>query len=267
VVPFRVLDTRSVDRARWWRLAALWAAIAVIAGGVALADRWLEPENATAEPTVTVPSTTTTTVPQSPVPPVTWLASPHGMVAVFDAPGGQQIGEAGIWYDRPMTLPILERRGDWVLVRLPERPNGSTGWMQLQDVELSSTPYHIIVNVPEANVTVFKDGWPQFTIPAGVGKASTPTPRGNFFVAVIEQPGPPGYGPIVLDTSGHSEAIQSWEGAGDAIIALHGPISSSSDARIGTTGTHISNGCIRLHVEDQLKLAPIPLGTPVDIVA
>jgi lipoprotein-anchoring transpeptidase ErfK/SrfK len=86
-------------------------------------------------------------------------------------------------------------------------------------------------------------------------------------VAVIEAPGPPGYGPIVLDTSGHSEAIQSWEGSGDAVIALHGPISSSSDARIGTTGTFISNGCIRLHSADQQQLFQIPLGTPVDIVA
>jgi lipoprotein-anchoring transpeptidase ErfK/SrfK len=86
-------------------------------------------------------------------------------------------------------------------------------------------------------------------------------------VAVIEKPGPPGYGPIVLDTSGHSEAIQSWEGTGDAITAIHGPISASSDAQIGATGTRISNGCIRMHEVDQLKLDVIPLGTPVDIVA
>jgi lipoprotein-anchoring transpeptidase ErfK/SrfK len=86
-------------------------------------------------------------------------------------------------------------------------------------------------------------------------------------VAVIEKPGPHGYGPIVLDTSGHSEAIRSWQGMGDAITAIHGPISASSDAQIGTTGARISNGCIRMHEVDQLKLDVIPLGTPVDIVA
>ena len=71
---------------------------------------------------------------------------------------------------------------------------------------------------------------------------------------------------MVLDTSGHSEAIKSWEGSGDAITAIHGSISASSDARIGATGTKISNGCIRMHEADQLKLAVIPVGTPVDIV-
>jgi lipoprotein-anchoring transpeptidase ErfK/SrfK len=104
-------------------------------------------------------------------------------------------------------------------------------------------------------------------MPAGLGKASTPTPPGSFFVAINSQPGPHGYGPVVLDTSGHSEAIESFQGLGDAIISIHGPISAASDAQIGTTGTYISNGCVRLHEADQIKLAPIPVGTPVDIVA
>ena len=103
-------------------------------------------------------------------------------------------------------------------------------------------------------------------MPAGVGKASTPTPLGSFFVMVNEGYGPPGYGPVVLDTSAHSEAIGSWDGTGDAIIAIHGPISSSSDAQIGANGTAISNGCIRLHIADQVQLAVVPLGTPVDIL-
>jgi lipoprotein-anchoring transpeptidase ErfK/SrfK len=124
-----------------------------------------------------------------------------------------------------------------------------------------------VISVSTTTVIVYKGGYEAFRMPAGLGKASTPTPPGNFFVGVIEKPGPHGYGPIVLDLSGHSEAIESWEGSGDAIIALHGPISASSDAQIGTTGTYISNGCVRLHEADQLKLDVIPLGTPVDIVA
>jgi len=84
---------------------------------------------------------------------------------------------------------------------------------------------------------------------------------------VVETPGPHGYGPLVLDLAAHSEAIQSWEGSGDAIIALHGPISAGSDAQIGDTGTRISNGCIRMHEADQLKFTGVPTGTPVQIVA
>jgi hypothetical protein len=83
-------------------------------------------------------------------------------------------------------------------------------------------------------------------------------------VAVVENPGPPGYGSVVLDLSAHSEAIQSWQGAGDAIIAFHGPFGSQSMIRNG--GGYASNGCLRMLPEDQIKLAEIPVGTPVDIV-
>jgi len=151
-----------------------------------------------------------------------------------------------------------------LLIRLPERPNGLTGWVRRSDVTISSTAYRIVISLSLTKVTVYKDGWESVSMPAGLGKASTPTPPGNFFVAVIEKPGSAGYGPIVLDLSGHSEAIQSWQGSGDAIIALHGPF--GADAEIGTTGTYVSNGCVRLHTEDQLKLDVVPLGTPVDIV-
>jgi lipoprotein-anchoring transpeptidase ErfK/SrfK len=200
------------------------------------------------------------------VPASTWLASPHGSILTYDRPDGAVIGSAGFWYGYRMTMPILEQQGQWLRIRLPERPNGSTAWVRGEDVAISSTPYRILVRLAHTDLTVYKDGRPLFTAPVGVGKASTPTPPGSFFVAVIEQPGPPGYGPVVLDTSGHSEAIESWQGMGDAITAIHGPVSAASAARIGTTGTAISNGCIRMHDADQRRLAEITLGTPVDIV-
>lgn len=232
-----------------------------------LAAGWFEPGGATSEPTTTTipPTTTTTLKPEVQV--ETWLATPHGEIATFDAPGGRQVGSAGFWFGYPMTMPILAQQGDWLQIRLPERPNGLTGWVRTADVDVSSTPYRIVIRLGQTNVTVYKSGFPIFSMPAGLGKPSTPTPPGEFFVAVVENPGPPGYGPIVLDLAAHSEAILSWEGSGDAIIALHGPISPASDAQIGTTGTYISNGCVRLHEADQIKLAEIPLGTPVDIVA
>ncbi len=273
MVPFGVaepgLDRRLLDDRRF----APAVVVALLVFAIALAvgvGHWLEPTRAAGEPLAQLlkKPTTTTTVPKPKpiVPPKTLLASPKGTITTFDAPNGHAIGQTGTYYGYPLTTPVLQVQKDWMLIRLPTRPNGSTAWVRAADVTLSNTPYRIVIHRDQTNVTVFKDGFPQFVIPAGLGKSSTPTPLGSFFVAVIEQPGPPGYGPIILDTSGHSEAIQSWEGAGDAVIALHGPISSSSDAQIGTTGTYISNGCIRLHVADQQKLFEIPLGTPVDIV-
>jgi hypothetical protein len=233
---------------------------------VVLTDAW--PESGTAQeavPTTIRPSTTTTVPPTVQV--STQLATPiGGEIQAYDAPNGKPLRMLGFWYGYPITTPILEERDGWMQVRLPERPNMATGWVRASEVTVTSTDYRIVINLATTTVIVYKAGYEAFRMPAGLGKASTPTPPGNYYVGVIEKPGPPGYGPIVLDLTAHSEAIQSWEGSGDAIIALHGPISASSDAKIGTTGTYISNGCVRLHEVDQLKLDVIPLGTPVDIV-
>jgi lipoprotein-anchoring transpeptidase ErfK/SrfK len=257
------------------RLALLvtvaFALIAVALGALVL--KAFDSDPAEAEPvatTTTLPPTTTTTTapePQPVVPVATALATPNGTIPVFDGPNGMQVRTTGFWYGYPQTMPIVEDQGAWLRIMLPERPNGSTGWVRREDVAVSSTAYRIVIRLPETRLYVYKDGFELFSAPVGIGKDSTPTAPGSFYVAVIEKPGPHGYGPIVLDTSGHSEAIRSWQGMGDAITAIHGPISASSDAQIGTTGARISNGCIRMHEVDQLKLDVIPLGTPVDIVA
>ena len=83
----------------------------------------------------------------------------------------------------------------------------------------------------------------------------------------MQYPSPgPGYGPFVLVTSDHSDTITDWENSGDAIIGIHGPITSHDDSLIGTTGAAISHGCIRLHDADLAQLSVIPAGTPIDIV-
>jgi L,D-transpeptidase catalytic domain len=249
---------------------ALAAAAAVLAAGV-IAGAVRDDETAQAEAvvTTTIPRPTTTTVPKpKPVVPVsTPLATPNGDIPAFDGPGGAEVGRVGFWYGYPMTMPIVEDRGEWLRIMLPERPNGKTGWVRRSDVALSASTYRIVIRLAETRLYVYQDGFELFSAPVGIGTDRTPTAPGSFFVAVVSIPGPRGYGPVVLDTSGHSEAIQSWEGSGDAVTSIHGPISASSDARIGTTGTRISNGCIRMHEADQLKMAVIPVGTPVDIVA
>lgn len=270
MVPSGVADVTPHQAPRRRHLLTIALALVVaVAGAVLVAARWPEGEQAVATTTTTVPPSTTTTIAYE-VPPLTEVvsaATTTGDMAVYDAPDGTQVGTAGYWYGYEMTLPVLDRQGDWLLVRLPERPNGKTGWVRASDVTIGSTPYRIVIRLSEKRLIVYKDGFEAFSMPAGLGKASTPTPPGSFFVAIVSQPGPHGYGPVVLDTSGHSEAIESFQGLGDAIISIHGPISAASDAQIGTTGTYISNGCVRLHEEDQLKLAVIPVGTPVDIVA
>lgn len=251
------------------RLSALLVALAlvVLVGGAVLATTDGGHKTAEAAPVKKAPLPSTTTLPVPEVPTSTPLATPQGEIVGYDQPGGSQISTVGRWYGYPMTMPIVAERGDWLRIMLPERPNESTAWVRRDEVVLSSTAFRIVISLPETRLTVYQDGFELFSAPVGIGKDSTPTAPGNFFVAVKSTPGPHGYGSVVLDTSGHSEAIQSWQGSGDAITSIHGSISARSAAQIGTTGTKISNGCIRVLAEDQIKLAVVPLGTPVDIIA
>lgn len=258
-------------RVEGWRRQArllLNVAIVLLIIGVASLTRHLGSSSADGEVVPRSQPTTTTTAGPEPVVPVsTPLASPKGEIPTYDEPDGAPIGKAGIWYGRKMTMPIVEERGEWLRIMLPERPNGSTAWVRGADVTRSTTAFRIVIDLSDMRLTAYERGLEIFSAPVGIGTERTPTAPGNFFVANIEDPGPRGYGPIVLDTSGHSEAIQSWKGSGDAITSIHGSISGRSAAQIGTTGTRNSNGCIRMHHEDQVKLRVIPLGSPVDIVA
>ena len=159
----------------------------------------------------------------------------------------------------------MATRPGWVEVRLAQRPNGSTTWLPARDVTLSSTRYLITIDLATMRLALYSDNRQVFSAPAGVGTASDPTPTGNYFVVFTEPPPQPnsGYGPFILVTSAHSQAISDWEGSGDAVIGIHGPL--GDDSLIGTTGARISHGCIRLHVSALLKLRDVPPGTPIDI--
>ena len=251
--------------------------ILLIAGAVTVGVRSFWASGPSSQPAVPVaaaapvppppPLPTTTTVPPPPVPVSTLVASPNGTVQTFATPGGAPTGSFSTWYGYSLSLPLISAVDGWVEVRMPQRPNGSTTWMRYRDVKMTSTPYRIVVSVGSERLVVFQAGYPILEFPIGVGVPATPTVTGKFFITVRAPAPNAGYGPFVLSTSAHSEAIQSWEGMGDALIAIHGPITSYADQRIGTTGVQISNGCIRLHDADLAKLSIIPPGTPVDINA
>jgi L,D-transpeptidase catalytic domain len=114
-------------------------------------------------------------------------------------------------------------------------------------------------------VIATRPGWVEVRL--GVGTPDDPTPAGEFFVAFDEPPPEPGvgYGPFVLVTSAHSPSIADWEGSGDAVIGIHGPL--GMDAAIGTEGARISHGCVRLHLSALDRLSgrdlAIVLGLPL----
>jgi len=185
----------------------------------------------------------------------------------YASPGRREAGWVpSSWWDRPSVLPVIATRPGWVRVRLAQRPNGSTAWLPASNVALGSTPFRIVINVATTHLSLYSDGRLVFSAPTGVGADDDPTPTGEYFVAFKESSPQPnsGYGPFIMVTSAHSTNIADWEGSGDAIIGIHGPL--GEDAEIGSTGARISHGCIRLHDHALEQLSDIPAGTPIDII-
>ncbi len=159
------------------------------------------------------------------------------------------------------TLPVLARRGRWLEVRLPGRPNGHTGWILAGKTVRSVTAWHIVVDTSRRTVTVFRAGRPVRTFDAVVGKPSTPTPTGNFFVeeSVALRPSDVG-APYALALSARSNVLQEFDG-GPGQIALHGLENVG-----GVPGTAVSHGCVRLDTEAMRWLvARVGPGVPVTI--
>lgn len=198
----------------------------------------------------------------------TLTATTHGVIPGSPSPGAPaNMIVPGSWYGYPSVLPVIATTSTWAEVRLAQRPNGSTAWVPLSDVTLGLTPFRIVVNLSTMHLLVYEDGQQIFDFPAGIGAPDDPTVVGHYFMTMKVPAPSAGYGPFVLVTSAHSDSITDWENSGDAIIAIHGPITSYDDGRIGTNGAAISHGCVRLHDADLSQLGIIPAGTPIDVVA
>lgn len=173
---------------------------------------------------------------------------------------------------RPLThvrtvLPVLgaARGADgatWVNVRLPGRPSGHKGWIRTDRTRRASTGWHISVGLATRRVTVYLDGRVARRFSAVVGKPSTPTPRGEFFVEETVALSSRDAGePFALATGARSAVLQEFDG-GPGQIALHG-IGNLP----GALGTASSHGCVRLSTRAVTWLARrIGAGVPLTIM-
>jgi lipoprotein-anchoring transpeptidase ErfK/SrfK len=170
------------------------------------------------------------------------------------------------WHGQTTVMPIIAADRSRVRVRLARRPDGSKVWVRMRAVRITITTYDLVLDLSKRRLYEFKAGRQIRSFPVGEGRPQTPTPTGHYFIAFHASPTGPGFGAVMLETSAHSKVIRTFEGGNDAIIAIHGPITPQSDAAIGTDGTRISNGCIRMHPRQLLKVAWVPDGTPFTIV-
>jgi lipoprotein-anchoring transpeptidase ErfK/SrfK len=164
-------------------------------------------------------------------------------------------------FDSPRVMLVTAQKNGWVQTLLPQRPNGSRGWVPLSQVQLSTVPYRVVVSLRTHRATVFRGATRLFMTKVANGKASTPTARGTFYVTdVLPVPGyQPWYGPYALPLSGYSPVYQTFDG-GDAELAMHG---TDQPELLGTAASH---GCVRMSNAAIKRLAHLlPLGTPVTI--
>ena len=161
------------------------------------------------------------------------------------------------------VLPVLARHGQWLKVRLPGRPNGHTGWISRRKTMLSATAWHIVVDPAHRRIIVYRQGHAFRIFSAVVGKPSTPTPTGQFFVEESIALRPTDVGaPYALALSARSNVLQEFAG-GPGQIALHG-----LDNVGGVLGTAVSHGCVRLADATMRWLVTrIGDGTPVTVEA
>jgi hypothetical protein len=148
----------------------------------------------------------------------------------------------------------------WVQIMVPERPNGVTGWVPEDDLG----PFHLVdallyVDQQARKLTLYQNGKVVFTAPVGVGKPSTPTPAGHFWVRekfpIVNDAF---YGPFALGTSDYSNTETDWPGGG--IIGIHG-----TDAPSLIPGNP-SHGCVRMRDQDITRLYKmVSVGTPIII--
>jgi lipoprotein-anchoring transpeptidase ErfK/SrfK len=198
------------------------------------------------------------------------LSTAHGVHQEPEA-GAPQTGllpARGPITGEPTTVPVIGALTGpdgvrWLRVMLPGRPDGSTGWIAEQGTSETTTNWHLVVDLAARRVQVYSAGHVVRTFQAVVGKPSTPTPTGEFFVQETLQmsPGEAG-GPFALALSARSNVLEEFEG-GPGQIAIHG-----RDNLGGTLGAAESHGCIRLATASIDWLATrIGPGIPVTIYA
>ena len=151
---------------------------------------------------------------------------------------------------------------EWVQLRIPGRPNGRTGWVLRTALgSFRSTNLLLVVNRRHRTITLYRNGKRRFRRPVGVGKPSSPTPAGHFWIRerfkIRDRNSP--YWPYALGTADYS-TLTDWPGGG--VVGIHGDWNQP-----WLIPGRPSHGCIRMHDRDIAWLAPrIDIGTPVRII-
>lgn len=245
---------RAMHRIRLWLPLALAVIGGLFAVPVCAAAAPAPPATAPASPDVVLSNETTST---------TWSV-PDYAEAIRAQPGTGARQIATLQFTTPdgfLQSYILLRQhwsgGQWwIELRVPGRPNGRIGWVVRSALDVfNHTNMEVVVNRAVRQLTLYRSGQAIFRAPVGVGKPSTPTPAGHFWITESFPSSNPFYGPYAFGTSDYS-TLSEWVGGG--IVGLHG---TNEPALVPGDPSH---GCIRLHNSDVLRLSRmLSIGTPL----
>ncbi len=208
--------------------------------------------------------------------PGTPVVTLHSLKTVYGKPDPTH-AVAPLSDQRPLTLvlttmPIIGEMTDaagrqWLKVLLPGREMHRkkpppTGWITADGTKVTVTPWHVVISIATRSVHVYKQGRRVKSFKVVVGKPSTPTPRGSFFIeeGLRLSRKHVGY-PYALATSARSPVFKEFMG-GPGQIAFHGIVNIPGSKM----GTATSNGCIRMKTPALMWMAShIKAGTPLTV--
>lgn len=211
---------------------------------------------------------------------------PLQTIPVFSAPTGAQNDEirlidvnaidgttqeyplyATTQFDNRLTLMVKEfdASGNYALVYMPVRPNGTTAWVQTAFFDENRHEYRVEISLSSNEVRVYQGSELLRTSQSVAGRPERPTPVLRSYIDE-KIPGSkvgPAYGDWVLSIAAFSEALGSFgANGGMPKLALHGTNQPE------LMGQYVSSGCVRIPNEVVSFIADtVPVGTPVDIIA
>jgi len=196
----------------------------------------------------------------------TLAAYAHGPLEIYPSP--DDAGEPALVLE-PLTIlgtvtvlaAVAPPEDGWVEVILPVRPNGSTGWVRVDQVSLYVVDGEIVVDLSDRILSYTIEGVEVLRTEVGIGSVHNQTPTGHFFVTDnVTVADPSGaWGSHALGLSARSDTVTEFNG-GDGIIGIHGTNNSAS------IGDDISLGCVRLPNDAIATLHElVPIGTRVTI--
>ena len=181
--------------------------------------------------------------------------------ALRAAPGGRRLGRLRprTEFGSPKVVSVLRRRGGWLRVVVPERPNGRPAWIRAAATRPAATNVSLHVDRSARRLTVRRGARVVRRVRVAVGRPGTETPTGRFAVTdkLRTKRADSPYGCCALALSGHQpKLLPGWPG-GDR-LAIH------ATPQPETIGKAASLGCLRAETRDlQALLQIVPLGAPV----